>query len=100
MYMSRKEPSTQFSSQLAGTIATKRCWIEDPLQPFASFFKGLLSVITQAKLIIDTPLQRNWGLHGGTKWHRFKTVSFTKQTGQFSQKSTPLSNGIGGTDKD
>ena len=26
------------------------------------FFKGLLSVITQAKLIIDTPLQRNGGL--------------------------------------
>ena len=40
----------------------RSCWIETPLQPFASFLKMLLSVITQAKLIIDTPLQRNWWL--------------------------------------
>ena len=29
-----------------------------------------------------------------------KTVTFTKQTEQFIEKSIPLSNGIGGPDKD
>ena len=29
-----------------------------------------------------------------------KTVTFTKQTEQFSEKSTPLSNGIGGDAKE
>ena len=41
-------------------------------------------------------LQRFW--KWDTKWHRLKTITFTKQTEQFSEKSTPLSNGIGGTD--
>ena len=45
------------------------------------------------------PLCSGIGGYEGIEWHRLKTVTFTKQTGQFSQKSTPLSNGIEGRDK-
>ena len=42
-------------------------------------------------------LQRFW--KWGTKWRMLKTTTFTKQTEQFNEKSTPLSNGIGGIAK-
>ena len=42
-------------------------------------------------------LQRFWKYDN--KWDVLETVTFTKQTEQFRKKSTPLSNGIGGSFK-
>ena len=69
--------------------------------------RGLPALLNLTAIGHHTSKVDNWhpsatelGVTGGAKWHRLKTVTFTKQTGQFSQKSTPLSNGIGGIDKD